>query len=98
DNIIPQMISCPDVIFVGFFCTHSTNCKQQPIGSVPFLGLCSSDGWPFPLLFCNVCYIWLTLSIMSIGEGLQFPGGKSLIREFFLEVQSMMASRIKKKE
>jgi hypothetical protein len=35
---------------------------------------------------------------MSIGEGLQFPGGKSLIREFFLEVQSMMTLRIKREE
>jgi hypothetical protein len=32
---------------------------------------------------------------MSIGEGLQFLGEKSLIREFFLEVPSMMASRMK---
>jgi len=35
---------------------------------------------------------------MSIGEGLQFHRGKSLIREVFLEVQSMMASRMKRKK
>jgi len=74
-----------------FFCTHSTDCKRQSIGPMPFLGLCSSGGRPFPLLFCNLCYIWMTLSNMSIGEWLQFLGGKSLIREFFLEVPSMMA-------
>jgi hypothetical protein len=35
---------------------------------------------------------------MSIGEGLQFPGGKSLERGFFPEIQSMMTLRIKRKE
>ena len=74
---------------------QSTDCKRQSIGPMPFLGPRSSGGRPFPLLFCNLCYIWMTLSNMSIGEGLQFLGGKSLAREFFLEVPSMMALRMK---